>query len=679
MRYSLLALVILLAACTGSTPGSETTESPTTGPVETTTTSSAATTTAPPPVTTTSTTTTSTLPPLDPPETADFTTLPMPDEELPHSIWQYVLGDRGLVLAGAVSTTPRDHPNESALWHYDGRSWTRTLMLDVAAPDEYGFVPDITNLIFWDGRYLAFLQGDPTASQATASMLVSEDGKTWTLEHILPIPRAGGSLEGIYPTPESPPWPGAAGIAGVTTTDTEVIAVGWVTTANGSTATIWRSPDGRSWNLTPLPNALWPNEWANEVSVGGSGWLVAGTGPVHSNSLLWFSPDGEEWTPINESFGEDVWWSFSSVASGSGGLVVNATDMGEDFATHAWRSDDGTTWENTGPVDVRWPIDPRTSLTTDGETINRMRLGGDGVLVDRSADGRSWQPLAGFVENIPNEPDYEGPGYRSLVSDGTLSVSRHIADSDYVGASIGVWFDSPISRVVLVEADDTLNVRDGVQAEIIGELDPNAFGIATTGRSDGAAGSLWVEILHDGLRGWVNSFFLTADAGAPGEAELLTELSSFSTSVFESGELIGPYVGPKGLSVVHFDETKRWSRDDDPMNDPIVYLWGSTGCGIDPECAPQATFAEQIAGGFLSAWNDDDRVVAVDTPIAGGNGTPAEFVIPTPFRNFHYVAVHDPGDDPQYAGIDWVTWYVYFDVIDGLPVVAGLSVDMWAP
>lgn len=603
----------------------------------------------------------------------------MPDDEFPYSVGQYVLGDSGLVVAGAVSTTPRDHPNESALWFYDGLSWTRTLVKDVTTADEYGFPPEVTNLLHWGGRYLAFLQGDPTAPTATASVLVSDDGRDWAIEHILPKPRAGGSLGSVLPTPESPPWPGAAGIAGVTTTATEVIAVGWVTTAQGSTATLWRSTDGRSWTLTPLPNALWDNEWANTVTVGESGWLVAGTGPVHSNSILWFSSDGEEWTAVNESFGEDVWWSFSSIASAADGLVVHATDLGADLAVHAFRSDDGLNWEDTGVVDVAWPIDARSSLVTDGTAVTRMRRGNDLVLVEVSTDGQDWEHLTAFSESFTEEADWDGHDYRASVTAGTVSIARVTNNPEYEGDSVEAWFNSPVSSVVLVEADDTLNLRDGVLAEITGELDPTARGIVTTGGTDGAAGSLWVEVLHNGVPGWVNSLYLTDELAAPTETALTTSLSSFSTAVFENGELIGPYVGPKGLSVVHFDATKHWTRDDDPMNDPIVYFWGSTGCGTDPGCAPQATFADQIAAGFLSAWNDGDGVVAVDTPIAGGNGTLPDFVIPTPFENFHYLAVHDPGDDPQYGGLDWVTWYAYFDFVDGLPLVAAFSVDMWAP
>ena len=115
------------------------------------------------------------------------------------------------------------------------------------------------------------------------------------------------------------------------------------------------------------------------------------------------------------------------------------------------------------------------------------------------------------------------------------------------------------------------------------------------------------------------------------------------------------------------------------MRDETNYLWGSEGCGFDPECSPRTTFAEHIAQGFLGAWNDDDRVIAIDTPIGNGNATIPEFVVPPHFRNFHYVAVHDPGDDPKYEGLDWVTWYVYFDVVDGEPLVVGMSYDTWAP
>ncbi|MDH5371817.1 MAG: hypothetical protein OEX97_02620 [Acidimicrobiia bacterium] len=622
--------------------------------------------------------TASTVPPTTIPtiEPVDgFTRLPVPDETDPFTLDSVTFGDSGLVYSGNTSPTSRDHPNEATLWHFDGTEWSRSLVGDVTT-DEYWGTPWVTNVEYWDGRYLAFLQGDATAPESTASMLTSDDGRTWKLEHILPDRTAGGSPGGVFATPESPPWPGSAGIAGVTTTADEIFAVGWVTTSEGSTATIWRSDDGREWHLTPIPNALWPNEWANRVSVGPSGWLVAGAGPVHSNSLLWYSPDGEEWTYVGDLIGDeaDAWGSFGEVASGSDGLAVAATDMNRDLSTTIWRSDDGMAWTQVDEPGAT----VRTVLTSDGSTMTKLWQDDRMMVVEISRDGSTWEA----VTTLPNGDDSRET-FHTWVTLGhlgeRLSVTRFITPEDYSSASVELWVDAPEAGVVLVESDDTLNVRSGPSATIVAELHPTTNRIQMTGRTDGAAGSLWVEIIHDQVIGWVNSFYVTEAVDSIPSDDALQAVENFAEEVFRSGRPLGSITGRKGLTVTHFDGPKHFNRDSDPMTDPTIFLWGSPGCGVEPECAYQETFVEQVAGGFLSAWDDDDRLVEIDTPIAGGNGTLPEFVIPTVFRNFHYVAVHDPGDDPAYGGLDWTTWYVYLELADGELTVAGLSVDMWAP
>ncbi|MCP4305006.1 MAG: hypothetical protein GY788_09065 [bacterium] len=245
MRCILTALILILAAC--SSP--ETEDSPTTSttvPAAATTTTSTTVAPTPPPVTTPPTTTTTSAPEPTPSSPA-LTPLPLPVEELPHTIDNMTLTGAGLLYAGNVSPTPRDHPNEGALWHYNGVDWVRTVIADIAPPEEFGSHPQITNLVVWEGGYLGFIQPDwisEDTAPALPSVLKSADGRTWTTEPLFHRTTAGSPLTGVLPTPESPPWPGAAGISAVTTTEDEIIAVGWIVTAPGeSTATVWRSSD----------------------------------------------------------------------------------------------------------------------------------------------------------------------------------------------------------------------------------------------------------------------------------------------------------------------------------------------------------------------------------------------------------------------------------------------------
>ena len=141
MRYPALALAVclVLTGCTGSVtdstdPGITTTTSLRSDPTSTTSIPVSPTVSTVPP------TTIPTIEPID-----GFTRLPVPDETDPFTLDSITFGDRGLVYTGNTSPTSRDHPNEAALWHFDGTEWSRTLVGDVTT-DEYWGTPWVTDV-----------------------------------------------------------------------------------------------------------------------------------------------------------------------------------------------------------------------------------------------------------------------------------------------------------------------------------------------------------------------------------------------------------------------------------------------------------------------------------------------------------------------------------------------------
>jgi hypothetical protein len=76
---------------------------------------------------------------------------------------------------------------------------------------------------------------------------------------------------------------------------------------------------------------------------------------------------------------------------------------------------------------------------------------------------------------------------------------------------------------------------------------------------------------------------------------------------------------------------------------------------------------------------DTDTEINFNEPIEAGNGRLAQDAIPFALQGFNYVAVYDPGDNPEYGGLDWTIWYVSFDYHNGRPVVIALTVDQWSP
>ena len=240
--------------------------------------------------------------------------------------------------------------------------------------------------------------------------------------------------------------------------------------------------------------------------------------------------------------------------------------------------------------------------------------------------------------------------------------------------------------VVLVDGDDVLNVRTGpgVAFDKLTSFGATHNGIVLTGIKAEVGGSVWVEVETEDARGWVNKYFLTEEwtlREVGDQWNMQAPLVEFAAAVEAGGDL-GTRVSARGLFVVYYDTLlRRWKQSDldDVMNDGVVHSWSSPGC--DPGCV-EDTFADAVGLQFYGVYEDigDDAVGGLDDIILGGNGPfPPEAAIPAQFENFHWVVIHDPGDDPEFDGLDWQTWFVYYNYEDDDAVIVGLSPAAWAP
>lgn len=295
----------------------------------------------------------------------------------------------------------------------------------------------------------------------------------------------------------------------------------------------------------------------------------------------------------------------------------------------------------------------------------------------------------------------EGRRLQYLSSEG-VSVSEPLTRADFtasvpIGAPHGgtgadtwdqvdlpaVTLGSPeVRRVVLVAADDYLNVRatPGVEGALIGRLLPGVA-VRVSGRTQRVGASEWLEIATPTGTGWVNGYYLTRSlppTGWPADPlALLDELARRFTERADFTDL----VSEKGLWVAHHDDPVRFTRDQlvGILADPTTYRWGSNALEPgSPEITPR-TFAEAVADSFVGAYLDPDRTILVNQVREGPNGRPAQFIVPTEFGGFGFVTVFDPGDDPQYGGLDWVSWVVSLSWEGDELRVVGLTIDQWAP
>lgn len=240
--------------------------------------------------------------------------------------------------------------------------------------------------------------------------------------------------------------------------------------------------------------------------------------------------------------------------------------------------------------------------------------------------------------------------------------------------------------VVLVDVDDVLNVRTGPGTGFskLTSFNPTQTGVVLTGQTAQVNDSTWVEVETEDATGWVSRFFL-AEEWDLGEVDdnwdLTPRLDEFGSAV-EAMSGLGGAVSGRGLFVVYHDsQLRRWTQDQlgSLMTSGTNYNWSSPGC--DDGCVSD-TFAGAVGLPFLSVWEDleTDAVLDLDFILLGGNGPfPDEAAIPTQFKNFHWLVAYDPGDDPELDGIDWQTWFIYYDYEDGEARIVGLSRAAWGP
>jgi len=244
-----------------------------------------------------------------------------------------------------------------------------------------------------------------------------------------------------------------------------------------------------------------------------------------------------------------------------------------------------------------------------------------------------------------------------------------------------------LSNVVLVGAGDVLNARvgPGVGSQIYVGLLPDVT-VDRTGTEQTIDGSVWTEIRTWVEPLWVNTYYLTPlkpQLQLADDTDVGLLLARFAEILANRGDL-QPVASKRGIFVSHHSDPVRFKYEDLPglLKDPTTYQWASSAIGADEMAqagVPRQTFAEAVADSFVGAYSDADTVTTFNEPITGGNGRIPSAAIPVEFKGFGYVGIHDPGDDPAFSGLDWTTWYVSIDYVDGAPRIVGLTIDQWAP
>ena len=241
--------------------------------------------------------------------------------------------------------------------------------------------------------------------------------------------------------------------------------------------------------------------------------------------------------------------------------------------------------------------------------------------------------------------------------------------------------------VVLIDPTihDVLNVRQlpGAANPIVATLHRTQTQIVPTGTTVFVDGRPWREITVGGVVGWVHGRYVT-DTWATSEVERAWDWQSALAAFVEAlerGEGLEEMVTWRGFYAVDNGGRRlHWWKPSEVSGllaaNPMV-MWDYQGASAD-DVGPKP-FNDLITSSFVNTYRDPDVAFEVrGLPLGSGSVIPSA-AVSTAFENFVWVSMHDPGDDTQWEGWDWITWFVYFELDGEIPKVVGVQPQTWGP
>ena len=237
-------------------------------------------------------------------------------------------------------------------------------------------------------------------------------------------------------------------------------------------------------------------------------------------------------------------------------------------------------------------------------------------------------------------------------------------------------------------APDVLNVRSepGVNSAILEFLSADESGIQTTGNTQQADGWLWIEITRpDDVTGWVAAEFMVEEidpALACADSRLTPLLDRFIQAIRQrDGEKLGEVVSPLHGLRIHLNQDDEGVVINQPLeitslfNSDATYDWG-----LHPTSSESliGKFTDRVLPSLLDVVGTDPKRVCntLQQGLSYGN-TSEQIAWPALYQNLNFVALYRPA--PSGEDLNWRTWAVGIDFVNGQPYVAVLVQYYWIP
>lgn len=247
--------------------------------------------------------------------------------------------------------------------------------------------------------------------------------------------------------------------------------------------------------------------------------------------------------------------------------------------------------------------------------------------------------------------------------------------------------DLPLYAVVLVSADNVLNVRTapGLDQPILEMLAGNAREISLTGAEQELDGERWVEIKRgEAGTGWVYGSFLTQQVSPQAfcsDPKVKAFVTSFLTALSEQdfaglAVLTSPTHGLT-IQTAWYNEGVTFKREQVAglLQDDTVFAWGIEGGSGLPI---QGTFKATVLPQMLNLFQGEVKSPCNSLEVNVGSGpTPGQTPWLFEYGNLNFVALYRAA--PADQELDWRTWAVGIEIIAGSPYAMTMVQYRWEP